>query len=115
VSGALFPCGWAVRGTMLLVAAMLLAACPSPPPLDVSGFYRCEDVGDCPEGWFCRADAPGEATRCWSTPECTVDDANICDDGLACTVDACDDAAGACTHTLAPATCIGGAASIAAG
>ncbi len=60
----------------------------------------CVDDGDCDDGLWCNGAEvcdPVEGCQAGATPEC--------DDGVACTIDACDEEADACTHQPDAAAC----------
>ena len=60
----------------------------------------CESDATCDDGVFCNG-----AERCDPAFGCRRGDLPNCDDGFACTVDVCDDAADACGSTPADAAC----------
>lgn len=67
---------------------------------------RCENAADdslCDDGQFCNGMEQCDAAR-GCRPGPVVD----CDDGLACTLDSCDDAAGQCEHRADDARCDNG-------
>jgi hypothetical protein len=60
---------------------------------------RCGQMADCPEdGLFCNGGVVCEALACAPTPP-------PCDDGLACTLDVCDEERSSCTNTPDDAAC----------
>lgn len=84
----------------LLLMGVLLAGCPGPEPtMDASmdagapDAGRCVLASECDDGRFCNG-----AETC-EDGVCTAASPPRCDDGIACTVDACSEAARACVST----------------
>jgi hypothetical protein len=80
-----------------LVAAPPPAAPPPPPEVSTTVGLRCTQDSDCDDGVYCNGEevCVGESTR--GVGRCrvlTID----CDDAIACTLDACDEALRSCTH-----------------
>ncbi len=64
---------------------------------------RCVTGADCDDGVFCNG-----LETCGPANLCLVGAAVNCDDGVACTVDACNEATGSCDNTPNPAVCDNG-------
>lgn len=103
----LFCNGWEVCDPSL--------GCVAGPPADCDDGIRCTrdacdentwrcthapDESACDDGLFCNG-----IEHCDANGDCTPGTPPICDDGVACTVDSCDEATRACVHKADDSTC----------
>jgi Cys-rich repeat protein len=64
---------------------------------------ECVVDGDCDDGLFCNG-----VEICNRLIGCEAGAANVCDDGIGCTVDGCDENSDSCSHTGSDAACSDG-------